>query len=122
MIYIVVDGKDIREFVEEVNENIAKGFIPIGGITRDVYDCFHQALILHEEAKPKLEPKKSVQPIEITVQSIGPMPGMGLDFLIRYIYNDEGYEFVTDKLEGKNTISMYNLEVKLLCIEDLESK
>lgn len=122
MIYIVVDGKDIREFVEEVNENIAKGFIPIGGITRDVYDCFHQALILHEEAKPKLEPKKSVQPIEITVQSIGPMSGMGLDLLIRYIYNDEGYEFTTDKLDSKNTLSMYNLEVKLLCIEDLESR
>jgi len=122
MIYIVVDGKDIREFVEEVNESTAKGFRPIGGIMRDIYDCYHQALILEDEVKSEMRPKKTVQPIDITVLSIGPSSGMGLDLVIRYTYNDEGYEFITDKLDSKNTISMYNLEVKLLCIKDLESR
>lgn len=33
MIYIVVSNQSIQGFVDEVNNNITKGFVPIGGAT-----------------------------------------------------------------------------------------
>ena len=45
MVYIVVSAHDAQTFVEEVNEWIAKGFTPQGGMTCTANTLF-QAMVL----------------------------------------------------------------------------
>jgi len=121
MIYIIVEAASTQGFVEEVNENIAKGFIPLGGVATMVepgeYAVYAQAMTLEEVEVDK----PTVQPTEIKVLAIDyNLPGIGHQMMITYSHEGFRKQFKTDKLAKDVQHSLSSLEVKMLCIENLE--
>jgi len=42
--YVIVSGSDRKELEKKVNEAIENGYQPIGGVTIDIHNAYHQAM------------------------------------------------------------------------------
>ena len=125
MIYIIVEENKPQKFVEEVNENIGKGFVPIGGVSvsdTDRVTYYVQALVLDENKAIKKESSsKAPDPMAIKVLKIITNDvAFDREYRIKYSYNNTLYELITDKLGSSRNIN--DMNIKLICLEDLMTR
>lgn len=105
MIYILVENTKPQLLVDEVNENIGKGFIPIGGISNDRYGYYVQAMT--NETPEKVYSKSFM------VMDKGIVPGeTGPEYVFTYQY--QGKEHSVNI--GKGLRNYTDEELKIIAL------
>jgi len=123
MIYILVSNHSAQDLVEEVNEWIAKGFVPQGGVTSvpiqgKAEHQLVQAMYMVSLEEHKVEPIKPPQPKDIKILKTEREIGVIYPKLkVKYGYKNEVYDIILE-----DDMYMSKDSIILSCLEDIMAR
>jgi len=124
MTYIIVNNHSAQAMVEEVNEWIAKGFKPQGGVTSvpihgEAGHSLIQAMVSVDEPKVIEEPIKSPRPRDIRIiKTQREMGGIYPRLKVKYGYKNEVYGIILED----DDMDISKDSIILSCLEDVMAR
>ena len=118
MIYIIVSNHETQAMVEEVNEWVAKGFKPVGGVSCTANTLF-QSMVSIDEPKVIEEPIKSPRPRDIRIiKTQREMGGIYPRLKVKYGYKNEVYGIILED----DDMDISKDSIILSCLEDVMAR